>query len=258
MGVDALRANPVRTLFWGLLCFSILMLFVAWGGIGELFIPPTSGPGTPLIDMPPPLQAFAATMCALPILALVLIVAGIGGMMRTIPKVGPRLVWRIGKTYITALTVVGLMIVAAILLFVGMLGIVLLEIAGSSLDPAVGLAVGLVFTAIPIALGWYLILVSGWSLLPLARLRERTAVEAAVLWAGACAALHIGADIVATLAMGSAALRSDAAIPARVPVADAVSAAGGFAALVVLTVVARRASRRYDDATKRTPAAQPA
>src|SRR6266511_2494227 len=224
MGVDALRANPVRTLFWGLLCFSILMLFVAWGGIGELFIPPTSGSGTPLIDMPPPLQAFAATMCALPILALVLIVAGIGGMMRTIPKVGPRLVWRIGKTYITALTVVGLMIVTAIL----------------------------------IALGWYLMLVSGWSLLPLARLRERTAVEAAVLWAGACAALHIGADIVATLAMGSAALRSDAAIPARVPVADAVSAAGGFAALVVLTVVARRASRRYDDATKRTPAAQPA
>ena len=52
-----IRPNPARSLFWGLFCFSVLMLFVAWAGIGELVISPTSGPGVRLIDMPAPLLA---------------------------------------------------------------------------------------------------------------------------------------------------------------------------------------------------------
>src|SRR5438093_777944 len=48
-----IHPNPARSLFWGLFCFSVLMLFVAWAGIGELVIPPTSGPGVRLAPRRP-------------------------------------------------------------------------------------------------------------------------------------------------------------------------------------------------------------
>jgi len=75
---------------------------------------------------------------------------------------------------------------------------------------------------------------------------ERRAVILAVIWAGAFAALLIAAQVFATIVMGSAALNSNAGIPPRVPWADAASGVAGFAALIVLTLVARRVTRRAD------------
>jgi uncharacterized membrane protein len=121
----------------------------------------------------------------------------------------------------------------------------------------VGLAGAVVGGAIPIALGWYLMLLAGWSLASLARNRERTMVLLAVTWAGAFAAVLIGADVAATIAMGAAALEPGVGIPPRVPWADAASGVAGFAASVVLTVVARRVSTRYQ-AAGLTAEAQPA
>src|SRR5207245_9999788 len=86
------RPNPARPLFWGLFCFSVLMLFVAWAGIGELVIPPTSGPGVRLIDMSAPLLALNAALCILPIAAFLLILAGVSGMLPFVPQVGPKAV----------------------------------------------------------------------------------------------------------------------------------------------------------------------
>src|SRR5207247_10091379 len=68
----------------------------------------------------------------------------------------------------------------------------------------------------------------------------------AVIWAGAFAALLIAAQVFATIVMGSAGLNSNAGIPPRVPWADPASGVAGFAALVVLTLVARRVTPRAD------------
>ena len=69
----------MRSLFWGLLGFTILMSFVAWADIGELFVPPSTGPGVRLVDMPAPLLALNLALCALPVVAFVLILAGVAG-----------------------------------------------------------------------------------------------------------------------------------------------------------------------------------
>src|SRR3989442_5113879 len=98
----SIRPNPARSLFWGLFCFSVLMLFVAWAGIGELVIPPTSGPGVRLIDIPAPLLALNAALCILPIAAFLLILAVGSAMMRCIPAVGRGLDCRIVQDYCAA------------------------------------------------------------------------------------------------------------------------------------------------------------
>jgi len=242
----SIRPNPARSLFWGLFCFSVLMLFVAWAGIGELVIPPTSGPGVRLIDMPAPLLALNAALCILPIAAFLLILAGVSGMMRFIPAVGRRLVWRIGKYYVTAVRLAAYIVIAYVLVVPVLIVVTFLAFSGTPPSTAMGLAVGLVVGAVPVALGWYLMLLAGWSLSAVSRRTERAAVILAVIWAGAFAALLIAAQVFATIAMGSAALDSNARIPPRVPWADAGSGVAGFAALIVLTLVARRVSRRSD------------
>src|SRR5207245_1354436 len=98
----------------------------------------------------------------------------------------------------------------------------------------------------PVALGWYLMLLAGWSLSAVSRRMERAAVILAVIWASAFAALLIAAQVFATIAMGPAALDSNAPIPPRIPWADAASGVAGFAALIVLTLVSRRVTRRAD------------
>ena len=242
----SIRPNPARSLFWGLFCFSVLMLFVAWAGIGELVIPPTSGPGVRLIDMPAPLLALNAALCILPIGAFLLILAGVSGMMRFIPAVGRGLVWRIGKYYVTAVRLAAYIVIAYVLVVPVLIVVTFLAFSGTPPSAAMGLAVGLVIGAVPVALGWYLMLLAGWSLSAVSRRTERAAVILAVIWAGAFAALLIAAQVFATIAMGSAALDSNARIPPRVPWADAGSGVAGFAALIVLTLVARRVSRRSD------------
>ena len=242
------RVNPIRVLYWGLVFFSVLMFFAAWAGVGELIIPPTSGPGIRLVDMPAPLIAFNAVICALPPAAFLLILLGVGGMMRTIPKVGPKLVWRVGDHYVTAVMVAGLFVVAYVALFVGILVLAVLQVIGIPIDPAVPLAGGVVFGTMPIALGWYLMLISGWSLSAVADQRERMALWAAVTWSGALALFLIGAQVIASILMGATAMEPNAAIPPRVPWADAAAGVAGFAALVVLVLVARRACLRFDKA----------
>ena len=243
-----IRPNPVRSLFWGLFCFSVLMLFVAWAGIGELVIPPTSGPGVRLIDMPAPLVVLNAAICVLPVAAFLLILAGVSGMMRFIPSVGQRFVWRVGKYYVTAVRLAAYVVIAYVALFAALIVLTFLAFSGSTTSALGGLAVGIVLGAVPIGLGWYLMLLAGWSLCAVSRRRERAAVILAVIWAGAFAALLVAAEVFATLAMGSAALDSNAQIPPRVPWADAASGVAGFAALIVLTLVARQVSRRYNQA----------
>jgi len=241
-----IHPNPARSLFWGLFCFSVLMLFVAWAGIGELVIPPTSGPGVRLIDMPAPLLALNAALCILPIAAFLLILAGVSGMMRFIPAVGRRLVWRVGKYYVTAVRLAAYIVVAYVLVIPVLIVVTFLAFSGTPPSAAMGLAAGLVVGAVPIALGWYLMFLAGWSLSAVSRRMERRAVILAVIWAGAFAALLIAAQVFATIVMGSAALNSNAGIPPRVPWADAASGVAGFAALIVLTLVARRVTRRAD------------
>ncbi len=239
-----IRPNPARSLFWGLLCFTVLMLFVAWAGIGELVIPPTSGPGVRLIDMPAPLLALNAALCILPIAAFLLILAGVSGMMRFVPAVGRKLVWRIGKYYVTAVRLAAYIVIAYVLAIPILIIVTFLASSGTPPSAAMGLAAGLVVGAVPVALGWYLMLLAGWSLSAVSRRMERAAVILAVIWAGAFAALLIAAQVFATIAMGPAALNSNAQIPPRLPLADAASGVAGFAALIVLTLVARRVSRR--------------
>jgi len=243
--VEALQPNPIRPLFWGLLCFTILMLFVAWAGLGELVIPPTSGPGVRLVDMPAPLLALNVAMCALPVTSFVLILIGVSRMMMFVPSVGAKLVWRIGDHYVTAVMLAAFILIGYLALFAIILAVALLEYTGTAIDPLVGLAGELVAAAIPVALGWYLMLLSGWSLSRIAEKTERILALLAVGWAGAFAALLIASETIATFVLGSAALSPGAHIPARVPWADAASGVAGFAALVVLTVIARRASLRY-------------
>ena len=76
------------------------------------------------------------------------------------------------------------------------------------------------------------------------------AILIAVVSSGLFAAVLIGARLGATLALGPAALEPEAIIPARVPWAIASASVAGFAALVVLTVLARRIGRRYDATTR--------
>src|SRR5207245_976954 len=85
-----------------------------------------------------------------------------------------------------------LMLVIAYVLVVPVL-IVVTFLAFSRTPPstAMGLAVGLVVGAVPVALGWYLMLLAGWSLSAVSRRTERAAVILAVIWAGAFAALLI-------------------------------------------------------------------
>src|SRR2546427_989345 len=196
----SIRPNPARSLFWGLFCFSVLMLFVAWAGIGELVIPPTSGPGVRLIDMPAPLLALNAALCILPIGAFLLILAGVSGMMRFIPAVGRGLVWRIGKYYVTAVRLAAYIVIAYVLVVPVLIVVSFLAFSGTPLSTAMGLAVGLVVGAVPVALGWYLMLLAGWALSAVSRRTERAAVILAVIWAGAFAALLIAAQVFATIA----------------------------------------------------------
>jgi len=243
---STIRPNPVRPLFWGLLCFTILMLFVAWAGLGELIIPPTPGTGVRLVDMPAPLLALNVALCFLPVAAFVLILLGVSRMMWFIPAVGSKLVWRIGDHYVSAVMIAALILIGYFALFGVLLTIAFLEFAGGGINPVVGLAGAVTAAEIPVALGWYLMLLSGWCLSRIARKTERTLLFLAVSWAGAFAVLLIIASTIATLAIGSAAFEPNAVIPSRVPWADAASGVAGFAALVVLTVIARRVSARYE------------
>src|SRR5438876_2042523 len=140
------------------------MLFVAWAGLGELVIPPTSGPGVRLVDMPAPLLALNVAMCALPVTSFVLILIGVSRMMMFVPSVGAKLVWRIGDHYVTAVMLAAFILIGYLALFAIILAVALLEYTGTAIDPLVGLAGELVAAAIPVALGWYLMLLSGWSL----------------------------------------------------------------------------------------------
>lgn len=250
--VEEARPNPVRSLFFGLVSFSILMFLVAWAGIGELFVPPSPGPGTPLSEMPPPLLALNAALCALPVAAFVLILAGIRGMMRYVPGVGARLIWKVGDHYVSPILIVAIILLGYVSLFVLVVVLAYLMLQGTAVDPILGLATSLVAGDVPIALGWYLMLSAGWALSPVARGRERQALLLAVVWAGVAATVLIAAGVIATLAMGSAALTPNATIPAKVPGVDAGAGVSAFVALVVLTVVARRAARRIATQTPTT------
>src|SRR5205823_11541477 len=132
----------------------------------------------------------------------------------------------------TVIGVAVLIILAAVVLFVALLISLVLGTTGA-VDPAFGLAIGVVLSGIPIILGWYLMLVAGWALLPLSAGWERPALQGAIVGSGVFAALLIGAHIIGTVLLGSAALNPSATIPARVPWAEASSATGGFAALIV-------------------------
>src|SRR2546422_11609077 len=106
-----MRTKPVGPLFWGLRCFTILMLFVAWAGLGELIIPPTPGTGIRLVDMPAPLLALNVALCFLPVAAFVLILLGVTRMMWFIPGVGSKQVWRIGDHYVSAVMIAALILI---------------------------------------------------------------------------------------------------------------------------------------------------
>lgn len=221
------------------------MVFEAWAGIGELFIPPSSGPGIRLVDMPPPLLAINVALCALPVVALILILAGLSGVARFIPQAAPRLVFYVGHARITAVQVALSLVLFYVALFASFVGLAFLEFAGARVDPVLFLTGGLVFAAIPITIGWYLMFVSGLALHSLAMPWERVGLRAAVIEAGLFAALLIAAQTEATFAMGSAALAPNAVIPVRVPWADASAGVGGFLAVLAITLVARRASKRF-------------
>lgn len=216
----------------------------AWVGLGELFVPPSSGPGVRFVDMPATLLALNAALFVLPVAAVVFILTAVSGM-RFIPGVDTNLVWRVGGHTVGALKVAAFVLVGFVALFVALLAIALLEFSDGGINLAVGLAGHIVGSAIPVGLGWYLMLISGLSLSPLAKGIEKILLILSVIWAGAFAVLLIAAGAFATFALGSSALQSGVVIPPRVPWADAASAMAGFAALIVLAVIARRVSVRY-------------
>src|SRR5438552_11895755 len=215
------------------------------GRVGRARHPPDFRSWRPARRHAGPLLALNVAMCALPVTSFVLILIGVSRMMMFVPSVGAKLVWRIGDHYVTAVMLAAFILIGYLALFAIILAVALLEYTGTAIDPLVGLAGELVAAAIPVALGWYLMLLSGWSLSRIAEKTERILALLAVGWAGAFAALLIAAETIATFVLGSAALSPGAHIPARVPWADAASGVAGFAALVVLTVIARRASLRY-------------
>src|SRR5439155_2060098 len=102
----------------GLLGFTILMSFVAWADIGELFVPPSTGPGVRLVDMPAPLLALNLALCALPVVAFVLILAGVAGMLRWTPGLLSTLSWRVGKLRFTPLRVAAILVLSWSLFFI--------------------------------------------------------------------------------------------------------------------------------------------
>ena len=236
--------NPLRSLFWGLLGFTILMSFVAWADIGELFVPPSTGPGVRLVDMPAPLLALNLALCALPVVAFVLILAGVAGMLRWTPGLLSTLSWRVGKLRFTPLRFAAILVLSWSLFFIAVVVFALLEILGTSVNPAIVLGGGLTVSLLPIAIGWYFMVMSGWVLSPGATRWERIAIRIAVISAGFLAALLIAARVAATFAMGSFALDPGARIPPLVPWADVPAGVGGFGSLVVLTTVAKRAAAR--------------